>query len=221
MSREPREAPKSDLRQIGIRVPEALSGRLDGLLALADEAGVRTSRRELVAALLHDAFRRERELVELVRHYRTTPVAEAFLSGERGVRFQHPLRTPGPRRSAVASRRPAEALGRAADEDQGNRRLSHSPTVRIALDLPAALLDELGRVVVRLEEERATRTEVIAALILAAPEAGEELAGLTRSFRSRSALRRKARAVKKPVPRESTPPGRRVTSEKRSRRARR
>jgi hypothetical protein len=84
--------------RIGIGMPAPLSGRLDGLVELADSEGASTSRKELLAALLLAAPEKGAELADLVRRYRTASVAEAMIAGQADARFLRlERRPPGPR----------------------------------------------------------------------------------------------------------------------------
>ena len=63
---------------------------------------------------------------------------------------------------------------------------------------PDELADEtLNRVARRLEEERATRTELIAALVLDAPEDGAQLGECVRDFRRQPVPRARARRARR------------------------
>jgi len=67
--------------------------------------------------------------------------------------------------------------------------LRDCPEKRVGLDLPAPIserLDDLVRLV-EAAGDRANRKELMASLILAAPETGEELSNLLRSYRQASA----------------------------------
>jgi len=46
---------RSPTKQIALELPAPISGRLDNLLVVAEYAGERTSRRELIAAILGHA----------------------------------------------------------------------------------------------------------------------------------------------------------------------
>lgn len=87
-------------KQISLRWPLAVDQRLDDLVARAEVAGERTSRRELLAALALDLDMTGTELGEVLRRYRTCTVQAALLD-TRGddvenvvVLRRHP---PGPR----------------------------------------------------------------------------------------------------------------------------
>jgi hypothetical protein len=95
-----RDAPLHRSREfrIGVGVPAPLSARLDGLVELADQEGARTSRKELLAAVLLAAPAEGRSLAGLVRDYRMANVGEAVIDGQPEERFLEPDRpAPGPR----------------------------------------------------------------------------------------------------------------------------
>jgi hypothetical protein len=83
--------------QIGISVPYPLNRRLEELVALANDQGAASSRRELLAALIQFAPDDPRRLARLVRDYRMVEVehlGDAEL-GPNVIRFR-----PGRRRIA-------------------------------------------------------------------------------------------------------------------------
>ena len=67
--------------------------------------------------------------------------------------------------------------------------LRDCPEQRVGLDLPAPLSERLDDLVQLVEAagDRTNRKELIASLILAAPEAGEKLSTLLRAYRQASA----------------------------------
>jgi hypothetical protein len=69
-------------KQVSFRWPMAVDQRLDALVARADEAGERTNRRELIAALIADADRTGEQLGELLRRYRRSRVGEVVLDAD-------------------------------------------------------------------------------------------------------------------------------------------
>lgn len=66
-------------RQANVRWPIALDYRLDGLVRRANEAGDKTNRRELLAALLLNADSTADELREMLTTYRRATVGQALL----------------------------------------------------------------------------------------------------------------------------------------------
>lgn len=95
-----REAPLHTCPEfrIGLGLPGPLSGRLDGLVELADAEGAKASRKELVAALLLSAPADGEKLAGVIRDYRKAAVAQAMITGQAETRFLSPQRpAPGPR----------------------------------------------------------------------------------------------------------------------------
>jgi len=164
-------------RQIGIRIPDVISARLDGLLISADRAALRTSRRELLAALVQERLGTPQS--DAVRRYRTARPSEAHLKQHVG-RVRAPSQRPGPRGSGFGLTGPI-LPDRTGDEDP--TRIVDCPTSRVGLALPTVLLERLGQAAIGMPEERPSRTELIAALILGAPEDGDTLAEIVRAFR--------------------------------------
>jgi hypothetical protein len=84
--------------QIGVGLPAPLSGRLDGLVERADDAGAKTSRKELLGALLLAASDDGEKLAELVQRYRKATAGDAQVPDQPEARFLEPDRpAPGPR----------------------------------------------------------------------------------------------------------------------------
>lgn len=84
--------------QIGVSVPRPLNGRLDGLVELANEAGEKTNRKELLSALILAADENGEDLAAAVRQYRTAIAADAVIEGQDDRRFLAPEPPrPGPR----------------------------------------------------------------------------------------------------------------------------
>jgi hypothetical protein len=90
-----RECPE---RNVGLALAAPISDRLDALVALAEESGGRTNRKELMASLILAAPADGDELAEAVRSYRRSSAGQARLDGESTT---DPLtvtpRRPGPR----------------------------------------------------------------------------------------------------------------------------
>ena len=90
-----RECPE---RPIGVSVPASISARLDALVDLAEEAGPRLYRKDLVAALILAAPENGEELAELFLQFRRATVDDAAVSDDQ---LAHVLdlrrRRPGPR----------------------------------------------------------------------------------------------------------------------------
>jgi hypothetical protein len=95
-----RDAPlsRSPEFRIGVGVPAPLSGRLDGLVELADAEGAKTSRKELLGALLLAAPADGKALAAAVRDYRMADVGMTVINDQPEARFLEPDRpAPGPR----------------------------------------------------------------------------------------------------------------------------
>ncbi|UXA15215.1 hypothetical protein KXD97_07705 [Mycobacterium sp. SMC-8] len=88
-------------KQVGLRLPLAVGQRIDALLARATEAGERTNRKELIAALLATAELSGEELGRMLRQYRTSKVGDVLLDRDdsgAGV-IQLVSHKPGPRKA--------------------------------------------------------------------------------------------------------------------------
>ena len=84
--------------------PVPLDALLDQLVRVVEDAGERTTRRELAAAVLLACPRDPSRLAKLLRAYRTATVSDVVPSGEVGTSIVE-FRTakPGPRRRHQAS----------------------------------------------------------------------------------------------------------------------
>lgn len=83
-----------------LSLPGPLNERLDQLLALANEAGAATSRRELIAALILAASDDADALFQLVVSFRRTRAADAVVRGRpvaEVLEFRRHRRGPRPR----------------------------------------------------------------------------------------------------------------------------
>src|SRR5437867_4175679 len=91
---------------VGVRVPFPLEERLNQLLEMADDAGQRTDKTELVAAFLYVSPSDVEGLESVLRGYRIATAGDALLAPppDNVVRLQR--RRPGPRT------RKADAAGR-------------------------------------------------------------------------------------------------------------
>lgn len=84
-------------RQVALALPEPLSARLDALLEIADSEGERTTRKELMAALILAAPESGAEISSLIRSYRLAVAeAAAVIGSDRDVLLEVRAR-PGPR----------------------------------------------------------------------------------------------------------------------------
>jgi DNA-binding winged helix-turn-helix (wHTH) protein len=94
------EAPLRDSPEegIGVVVPAVLSDRIDALVVLVEEAGERTSRKELIAALILATSVVSDELATTLRRYRRAAVRDALLRARAGAQtILLTVRQPGPR----------------------------------------------------------------------------------------------------------------------------
>jgi hypothetical protein len=85
-------------RSIGLSLNDPISMRVDQLVDLIEQHGERTTRKELVAALILAAGSRPQELGDALRGYRRALVRDAFLDPALvGSAVRLPPRKPGPR----------------------------------------------------------------------------------------------------------------------------
>jgi len=90
--------PRCPERPVGLSLPVPIDARLDLLVELAEEAGERTSRKELVAACILCAPDGASELVRWLRLYRRSLAESVYPSGPARADVLAPRRTrPGPR----------------------------------------------------------------------------------------------------------------------------
>lgn len=99
-----------DEHNIGLALSDPISGRLSALVDVADTAGARTNRKELVAALILAATPDADALAGLVTQYRTAYARDTWLVPARAPSvLVFPARKPGPRgRSSRAGARTSE-----------------------------------------------------------------------------------------------------------------
>ena len=90
--------PSCPERSVGLSLPVPITARLDLLVELAEQAGERTSRKEIVATCILAAPDGADELVRWLRIDRKSPADSAYTSGARvaDVLELRPAR-PGPR----------------------------------------------------------------------------------------------------------------------------
>lgn len=100
----PVETPLADLeeRSVGLALSAPLSARLDALVGLVVESGDRTSRKELIAALILAAEPNGEDLAGLVRAFRKALTRDTLVDSECVTEVSQERHKPGPRR-----RRPA------------------------------------------------------------------------------------------------------------------
>lgn len=92
--------------QIGVAIVGPLSARLDLLVQRAHDSGERTSRKELLAALILAAPENDEAISRLVRRYRRATIQDAFITGEDPAEILDPVRPRGPRRTPPTRRAP-------------------------------------------------------------------------------------------------------------------
>ena len=83
-------------RQVGLRLPLAIDQRLDALLARSVDAGERTTRRELLAAIILATDLNGEDLGGLLREYRRCTVRAALLDAHQEI-VTFLTHRPGPR----------------------------------------------------------------------------------------------------------------------------
>jgi hypothetical protein len=85
--------------RVGLMLPAPISVHLDALVALTEDAGDRTNRKELIASLILAAPRMGGKLAVILRRYRRATVRDALLHPEDAARLiDLPIHRPGPRR---------------------------------------------------------------------------------------------------------------------------
>ena len=82
---------------VGLSLPVPISARIDLLVELAERAGERTSRKEIVAASILGAPDGADELVSVLRLYRRSPADSVYTSGSRLEDLKLAPAPPGPR----------------------------------------------------------------------------------------------------------------------------
>ncbi len=89
----------TERRAATFQLPDAVSRRLDDLAKLVDDEGGRTSRQELVAALISTAAADGPALIDTLRSYRTMSVREVTIGAQRDEVVVVQRYGPGPRRN--------------------------------------------------------------------------------------------------------------------------
>lgn len=93
-------------RSVGLSLPLPISARLDLLVELAEGAGERTSRKEIVAACILAAPGEAERLVRLLHLYRRAPADSVYTSGSKLEDLKLPPSRPGPRPRSWRHRSP-------------------------------------------------------------------------------------------------------------------
>jgi hypothetical protein len=73
--------PSCPERSVGLSLPVPINARIDMLVELAEQAGERTSRKEIVAACILASPDGAEELVRLLRAYRRSPADSTYPAG--------------------------------------------------------------------------------------------------------------------------------------------
>ena len=172
-------------KQIALSVPAVISGRIDGLLLVAESADERTTRNELLAALLYDAPTSAADLAEALKRYRKAKVANAFIRGQDPRRFLEPSRRQGPRQPALLSEDNAERREATNPPIQPDDSLQHSPAYRIGTAIPLPLDTQLDSLVATVENagERTSRKELVAAVVLDTRTSPDAVVEMLRRYR--------------------------------------
>jgi hypothetical protein len=89
---------RSRSRNRTFMLPDAMSERLDALVRLLDDSGVRVTRAEIVGAMLFAAKTDADELDRLVRSFKQATVADAYIGERQGPGLQLGPTHPGPRK---------------------------------------------------------------------------------------------------------------------------
>jgi hypothetical protein len=89
--------PSCPERSVGLSLPLPISARIDLLVALAEQAGERTSRKEVVAACILGAPDGAEELVRWLHVYRRSPAVSVYTSGSQLADLEPGPARPGPR----------------------------------------------------------------------------------------------------------------------------
>jgi hypothetical protein len=82
---------------VGLALSEPISRRIDLLVGLAEQAGERTSRKELIACLIYASPARGQDVAEMLRSYRHATVEDALPDSDMRQNIHVSKRQPGPR----------------------------------------------------------------------------------------------------------------------------
>lgn len=83
---------------VGLQLPIPLSSRVDDLVALAEQASERTTRKEVIAALIYAAPTDQTALSKVIHRYREARARDALVGDYTASRISLPSHKPGPRR---------------------------------------------------------------------------------------------------------------------------
>jgi hypothetical protein len=167
---------RAPTRQIVAVIPAAIDGRLKALMRAADEAGAPTSRRELIAAIVHGAPTSPGRLRTLIARYRDATDEDAFVAGQPVDLVRDLEEAPV---SAPPTLPPDAMLTVPRSPFPG-------PEIRIGVNIPEPLKPRLDSLVERAKgtHRDLTRQELLAALILATPELPRRLTRLLQNYRT-------------------------------------
>jgi hypothetical protein len=167
-------------RQIVAVVPAAIDGRLKALMRAADEAGAPTSRKELIAAIVHGAPTSVGRLRALIARYRNATVEDAFVAGQS---VDLVLNRVGASVSEPPPLPPDVILTESLSPFPGPD--FPGPDIRISVNVPEPLKPRLEGLLERAKgaHRYLTRQELLAALILATPEPPSALRRLLQNYR--------------------------------------
>jgi hypothetical protein len=84
-------------RSVGLALPGPLSDRVDALVAISEEAGERTNRKELIASLILDAPANGNALRVVLERYRRSSAGEALVDDRDRTTIALTRPRPGPR----------------------------------------------------------------------------------------------------------------------------
>jgi hypothetical protein len=176
---------RAPTRQIVAVVPAAINGRLQALISVADEAGVPTSRKELIAAIVHGAPTSPGRLRALIARYRYARVEDAFVLGQSRDLVLNPAKASVSEPPALP---PDAMLEDAGYPLTAGASLAQGPTIRIGVEIPEPLNPRLDSLVERAKgrHRNLTRQELLAVLILAIQELPKRLTRLLQNYRTAS-----------------------------------
>jgi len=178
------------LTQLGVDLPQPIDVRLDMLLLILDaDAGVRTSRRELMAALIL-AANDPAALAEGLRRYSEARVGDVAVPDYPGHWILTEVFAPDPRRSEFGDSydenwdRVDERFPEPIPE-MLREKLTHTPLVRVGLAVPRPLSVRLDQLVELVERKglQTTRQDLLSLLIFIASDEPDVLENLLRRYR--------------------------------------
>jgi hypothetical protein len=168
-------------RQVGVELPIPLSGRLDVLREIGEDAWAPTRRKELLSALLLAAPSDGRALKQILARYRTRKVSDAFVEPYEHWRFLYPPTSPGPRAQLTIGDEPPPSAAPTMSIDEA---LCSAQDYRIGMMVASPLAGRLKILLslVKGAGENTSQRELIGAIVLAAPASGAELARMLERY---------------------------------------